>query len=100
MLNELDKICNLPVTSKVISNFNYRSYLDTVRYGIRKIKPTKETAVKECNLFFSFKITEKECIIYQTESMHCEQEWIIKKGKSTKSACSKAIKEFYKRYNK
>lgn len=99
ILEELDKIERLPVTAKVLSNLNYQSHLDCHNY-YEKGKTSKEDAINKRSYFFSFRILYKECIIYQTESMHSEQEWIIKEGKTSESACKKAIKEFYKRYNK
>lgn len=99
LFNELDKITSLPVTANVLSKENYKSHLECHNY-YGKGKTSKELAVKERSYFFDFEIKEKECTIFQTESMNINQEWIIKKAKSTETAVKQAIAEFYKRYNR
>ncbi len=98
-LSELDKICKLPVKASVLSRVNYKSHLDCHNY-YEGTKTNKQDAINTRNYFFSFTITEKECIIYQTESMNCEEEWIKKEAKTTQTAIKQAVTEFYKRYNK
>ena len=100
LLKELDKICKLPVTAKVLSRENYSSHLDYFHYNNPGKKASKQNAIDGNGYFFSFKISEGECVIYQTENMYCETEWIEKKAKSTEVAVRRAAKEFYKRYNR
>jgi len=99
LLKELDKICNLPVTAKVLSRVNYRDHLESHHY-YETTKTSKQDAVKDDDYFFSFMIRDRYCVIYQTMTMHIEQEWIEKEAKSTETAVRRAVKEFYKRYNK
>lgn len=96
---ELDKIENLPVTAKCLSRVNYKDHVECHNY-YESGKTSKELAIKERSYYFSFKIHQGECTIFQTEHMNAEQEWIIKTGKTTETAVRRAIKEFYKRYNK
>ena len=97
VLKDLDKIANLPVTAKVLSRSNYKNHLEC-HYYYRDGKTSKEQAIKERNYYFSFEVREGKCIIFQTEHMRGEEEWIVREAKSTEIACKQAIREFYKRY--
>ncbi len=98
-LQELDLICNSPVQPQMLSRANYKDHLDCHNY-YNNTKTSKELACKERNYYYSFSITQGKCIIYQTQHMTSEEEYIVREAKTTETAIRQAVKEFNKRYSK
>jgi hypothetical protein len=99
-LEDLDKISKLPIHAKCLSKTNYKDHLECHNYYHSNKKTSREEAVKERSYYFSFEVMQGKCIIFQTQHMCAEEEWIVKEAKSTKVAVLSAIKEFKKRYYK